>query len=77
MNDQNQSRQGKHIFGLVKVGTKGQIVIPKEARELFNTQPGDQLMLIGDEASGLAIITNEQLNRHFLNILRDKGELQP
>jgi hypothetical protein len=34
-------------------------------------------MLIGDEASGLAIITNEQLNRHFLNILRDKGELQP
>jgi AbrB family looped-hinge helix DNA binding protein len=65
---------GKHIFGMVKVGTKGQIVIPKEARELFNIQPGDQLMMIGDEASGLAIITSEQLKRQFLNILHEKGE---
>lgn len=59
---------------MVKVGTKGQIVIPKEARELFNIQPGDQLMMIGDEASGLAIITSEQLKRQFLNILHEKGE---
>lgn len=59
---------------MVKVGAKGQVVIPKEARELFNIQPGDQLMMIGDEASGLAIITSEQLKRHFLDILHEKGD---
>jgi len=61
--------EGKHIFGMVKVGTKGQIVIPNEARKLFNIKPGDQLMLVGDEASGLAIITSEKLNQFFQNIV--------
>ena len=37
--------KGKHIFGTVKVGEKGQIVIPKDAREIFNIQPGDKLYL--------------------------------
>lgn len=60
--------EGKHIFGMVKVGAKGQIVIPNEARKLFNIKPGDQLMLVGDEASGLAIITNDQLSRMFTKL---------
>jgi AbrB family looped-hinge helix DNA binding protein len=52
--------KGKHLFGTVKVGEKGQIVIPKEARELFGIQPGDSLVVLGDEAtSGLAIIKND------------------
>ncbi len=50
----------KHMFGTVKVGEKGQIVIPKEARELFSIKPGDQLMILGDEDEhGLAVIKNE------------------
>lgn len=48
--------KGKHIFGTVKVGERGQIVIPKEAREIFNIKPGDSLVMLGDEASGLALM---------------------
>lgn len=46
--------KGKYAW-TVKVGEKGQIVIPKEAREVFNINPGDTLILLGDEAQGIAI----------------------
>lgn len=65
---------GKHIFGMVKVGTKGQIVIPSDARKLFNIKPGDQLMMIGDEESGLAIITSDRLSQFFQNIMKTEGD---
>ncbi|MGZ9698174.1 helix-turn-helix domain-containing protein [Bacillus safensis] len=51
--------KGKHIFGLVKVGERGQIVIPKKAREVFSICPGDSLLMLGDEAQGIAIVRNE------------------
>ena len=54
-----EAPKGKHIFGTVKVGEKGQIVIPKEARDIFNIKPGDTLLLLGDEAQGIAIVKNE------------------
>ena len=47
-----QSRD-RHIFGTVKVGEKGQIVIPKEARTVFGIQPGDTLLVLGDETRGI------------------------
>ena len=47
--------KGKHIFGIVKMGDKGQIVIPAKARKIFNLNPGDNLLVLGDEAQGLAI----------------------
>ncbi len=50
------SPRGKHIFGLVAVGDKGQIVIPVRARRIFHIHPGDQLMVLGDENQGLALI---------------------
>lgn len=53
--------KGKHIFGTVKVGDRGQIVIPKEAREIFKIKSGDNLIVLGDEASGLAILKAEWL----------------
>lgn len=46
--------KGKYAW-TVKVGEKGQIVIPKEAREVFNINPGDTLILLGDEEQGIAI----------------------
>ncbi len=67
--------EGKHIFGMVKVGEKGQIVIPKEARTVFGIKPGDSLMLIGDEAQGLAIITSDALKQVFSGILN--GQIKP
>lgn len=54
--------QGKHMFGIVTVGERGQIVIPKKARDLFNIKPGDSLMVLGEENGqfpGLAIIKND------------------
>lgn len=56
--------KGKHLFGVVKIGEKGQIIIPAKARKVFNIQPGDELVVLGDEASGLAIIKAE----HFLHL---------
>ncbi|MDD4700421.1 MAG: AbrB/MazE/SpoVT family DNA-binding domain-containing protein [Oscillospiraceae bacterium] len=61
-----ENPQGKHIFGTVKVGEKGQIVIPKEARKIFNIKPGDNLLLLGDEAQGIAIVKNDVFE-HFAN----------
>lgn len=47
--------RGKHLFGTVTVGERGQIVIPKQARETFAIKPGDSLLVFGDEAQGIAI----------------------
>ena len=51
--------KGKHIFGLVTVGEKGQIVIPSEARKIFDIKPGDRLLMLGDEEQGIAIVKSE------------------
>ena len=48
--------KGQHIFGMVKVGDKGQIVIPAKARKIFRIEPGDNLIVLGDEAQGIAIL---------------------
>ena len=51
--------KGKHLFGLVTVGDKGQIVIPAKARKLFDISPGDQLVVLGDEGQGIALVKSE------------------
>ncbi len=56
-----QFPKGKFI-SLVKVGEKGQIVIPKGARELFDIQPGDQLLLMADKKRGIALVGMDDLN---------------
>lgn len=53
--------KGKHIFGMTKVGEKGQIVIPAKARKIFDIHPGDNLILLGDESQGIAIIKESTL----------------
>ena len=58
---------GKHLFGTVRVGEKGQIVIPKKARDIFDIKPGDELVVLGDEAEGLALIKNGR----FLGIVAE------
>ena len=51
----------RRVFGTAKVGDRGQIVIPKEARELFNIHPGDTLLILGEENTGLVISRPEIL----------------
>lgn len=60
--------KGKHFFGAVTVGERGQIVIPQEARRLFKISPGDKLLILGDEDRGLAIV-------HQRDIINFVGEL--
>ena len=60
----NGPNSGRYIFGLVTVGEKGQIVIPIRARKLSHIAPGDQLMVLGDEDRGIALVDA----RFFLEI---------
>lgn len=50
---------GKHIWGTVTIGTKGQIVIPKAARDVFNLKDGDRVVVLGDEKEGIALVKAE------------------
>ena len=61
--------RGKHAFGMVTVGEKGQIVIPAKARKLFQIEAGDRLFVLGDEATGLAMIREKD----FLSIFKELG----
>ena len=53
---------GKHLWGTVAMGAKGQIVIPKEARDMFGLEPGDTLVLLADTKKGIALQTADKLN---------------
>ena len=53
-----QVSDGKYIFGVVKVGDKGQIVIPRDARKVYDIKPGDALLVLGDQ-KGMALVKTE------------------
>lgn len=65
--------RGKYVFGLVSVGDKGQIVIPVKARKVFGIKPGDQLLVLGDEGRGLALMKQEDL-LNLLEAAKREGE---
>ena len=56
--------KGKHLFGIVTVGDKGQIVSPAKARKIFNISPGEKMVVLGDESQGIAIVKAQD----FLNL---------
>lgn len=67
--------KGKYFFGATTVGDRGQIVIPKKARELFDIAAGDTLIVVGDEDRGLAIVPQNFMPSFFPpNVLLDKKE---
>jgi AbrB family looped-hinge helix DNA binding protein len=66
-------KKGKYIFGTVKVGERGQIVIPKEARDTFGINPGDDLLVLGDIQKGLAITKMDLMKGFALKILDGFG----
>lgn len=63
--------KGKYAW-TVKVGEKGQFVIPKEARELFDIKPGDTLILLGDENRGIAIPPKRTFAKYASEIFADR-----
>lgn len=62
----------RRVFGTAKVGDRGQIVIPKEAREFFGIEPGDTLLILGKHETGLIVTKPEALddlaNRIFQSV---------
>ena len=69
MNVQN----GKYAW-MVKIGEKGQFVIPKEARDLFDFQPGNEILVLGDENRGLAILPKEMQKEYIARIFSEIEE---
>lgn len=63
-------KEGRYIFGVCKIGEKGQIVIPKDARKLYNLSAGDTLLMLGDE-KGMALIKTELFQDVAEDILKD------
>ena len=64
---------GKYAW-MVKIGEKGQFVIPKDARELFDLQPGNEILVLGDESRGLAILPKQMQREYIARIFADIAE---
>ena len=64
---------GKYAW-MVKIGEKGQFVIPKQARELFDLQPGDEILVLGDEKRGLAILPKGMQKEYITRIFSEIEE---
>ena len=67
-------KKARHIFGTAKVGDRGQIVIPKDARELYGIHPGDTLLILGDEENGMIVTKPEVLSSLAEKILDQIGK---
>lgn len=65
--------EGKYAW-MVKIGEKGQFVIPKEARDLFDLQPGAEILVLGDKERGLAILPKEMQTEFITRIFSQMGE---
>lgn len=62
--------EGKYAW-MVKIGEKGQFVIPKQARDLFDFQPGDEILVLGDKERGIAILPKAKQQDVVNQIFRD------
>ena len=60
---------GKHLWGTVTIGSKGQIVIPKNARDTFDMKEGNRLVVLGDELQGIALIKAEIFEKQMQEML--------
>ena len=65
--------EGKYAW-MVKIGEKGQFVIPKEARELFDLQPGDEILVLGDKEKGIAVLPKSKQQEYVKKIFSDIDE---
>jgi len=62
-------QDGKYAW-MVKIGEKGQFVIPKEAREMFELHPGEEILVLGDKNRGIAILPKEKQQEYVERIFR-------
>ena len=62
---------GKYYAWMVKIGEKGQFVIPKEAREMFDLNPGDEILVLGDKDRGIAIAPKDKQQCVIKRLMKD------
>ena len=65
--------EGKYAW-MVKIGEKGQFVIPKEAREMFDLTPGSEILVLGDSEKGLAILPKDKQKQIIMNVFSKETE---
>ena len=75
--DISELGKGKYLYGVVTVAERGQIVIPKEARDHFGIKPGDKLLVVGDVKRGLGIIKAEKMKEFAQKIMGAIGAERP
>ena len=63
-------QNGKYAW-MVKIGEKGQFVIPKEARDMLGIKPGDTILVLGDEERGIAIPPKATMNKMISQIMSE------
>jgi len=68
--------KGKFLYGVVTVGERGQIVIPKEARDQFGIKPGDKLVVVGDIKKGIGVVKADAMKEFALKIMGVIGEVE-
>ncbi|MFA7075937.1 MAG: AbrB/MazE/SpoVT family DNA-binding domain-containing protein [Candidatus Izemoplasmatales bacterium] len=64
----------KRALSVAKVGEKGQIVIPKNIRDMFNINPGDTVLVLADKDRGIAIVSNEEYMKFANSIFEAQSE---
>lgn len=70
MYNQGGKNMNKNKYmGISKVGEKGQIVIPKEVRDIFDINPGDSLIVLADAKKGIALVKSDVIEDVTNNIL--------
>lgn len=67
-------KEKSKFMGICKVGEKGQIVIPKQAREMFGIEPGDNVIVLCDKKKGMAIVKSEFIEGFASKIFESDGE---
>lgn len=65
--------EGKYAW-MVKIGEKGQFVIPKEARDMFGLQPGEEILVLGDAKQGIAILPKTMQREYIMKIFSEMDE---
>lgn len=71
--------KGKHIFGIVTVGERGEIVLPERAREIFGLQRGSRLVVLGNETAGergIALVESELMFSYAEKIMKQAGKAE-
>ena len=74
MSSENGCNEEKHIFGTVKVGDRGQIVIPKDARDMFHIKSGDSMLVLKGKGHGIVLVKADMMKNFALKILEGINE---